>query len=221
MGPKLILVFIFICSSNHAQNNFKQFSHLVEDIICLDKINNNRITLFQPDDNIFKHHSFINLSGQAIIGSVFAAGFSILPLAATVANAWGSDGTRTSRATLGVALSILTISSYVFGSAVGVHLIAKSENTELSFWGTVGYSAIGGGAGIVLLAILASQYETIPGGGAIVIFFPLIGSMVYASFISDWPQENQKISFYKNNISHKDLIEQTKLFNIELLRIKL
>lgn len=171
-----------------------------------------------PDNIAAKKHSFLNLSGQALVGSAFAVGFSVLPLAATWANIWGSDGTPVTQTTL----EIQTLSSYLFGSAVGVHLVAKSENSVLSFWKTFGYSAIGGGVGIILIAILASQYETIPGtGGLIVALCPIIGSMVYASFISDWYQESQDVTFAKTLKSHKDLFEQTKLFDIELLRIKL
>ena len=218
MRAILVLSFVILCSSILAQNSCKPISHLLAEIKYLDKINNCQIILFETDKPVSKKYSFLNLSGQAIVGSVFAVGFSILPLAASWANAGGSDGTPVSQTALG----ILTVSSYIFGSAIGVRLIAKSKNSELSFWGTVGYSAIGGGVGVILLSILASQYKTIPGAdGVIVALCPIIGSMVYASFISDWPQENQEVSFTKTSISHKDIIEQTKLFNMELLRIKL
>ncbi len=214
-------MFIFICSLNFAQNNFKPVCRLATDIKYSDNYNETHIIYFHPEEIVRKNYSFLNLSGQAILGSAFAVGFSILPLTAGLANSMGSDGTPTSRAVLGVTLGIITLSSYMFGSAVGVHLVAKSQNPALSFWGTVGYSAIGFGAGIALLAILASQYETIPCGGGIVLFFPIISSMVYASFISDWPKENENISFSKFNLSHKDIIERTKLLNLELFRIKL
>jgi len=214
----LILLMVILCSIVPAQNSCKPIGYLNAEIKYFDKNNNSNIVLFGTDKIVTQKHSFLNLSGQAIVGSAFAVGFSILPLAATWANAWGSDGTPVSQTALG----ILTISSYLFGSAVGVHLVAKSENGELSLWKTFGYSAIGGGVGVVLVAILASQYETIPGaGGVIVALCPVIGSMVYASFISDWPQDNQKVSFAKTTLSHKDFIEQTKLFNLELFRIKL
>lgn len=215
----LVLISVILCSNVLAQNSYRPIGHLISEIKYFDKSSNSNIILFESDKTVSKKHSFLNISGQAIVGSAFAVGFSILPLAATWANAWGSDGTPASQTALG----ILTVSSYLFGSAVGVHLVAKSENSELSLWKTFGYSAIGGGVGVLLVSILASQYETIPGaGGVIVALCPIIGSMVYASFISDWPQDNQKVlSIDKNSYSHKDLVEQTKLFNIELLRIKL
>jgi hypothetical protein len=213
----LILMSVILCSNILAQNCYKPIGHLMFEIKYFDKSSNSHIVLFESDKTVSQKHSFLNLSGQAFVGSAFAVGFSILPLAAAWANAWGSDGTTASQTALG----ILTISSYLFGSAVGVHLVAKSENSELSLWKTFGYSAIGGGVGAILVAILASQYETIPGaGGVIVALCPIIGSMVYTSFISDWPQDNQKVSFAKTSLSHKDFIDQTKLFNIELLRIK-
>jgi hypothetical protein len=214
----LILLSVIFCSIVPAQNICRPIGYLKAEIKYFDKNNNSHIILFETDKTVTHKHSFLNLSGQAIVGSTFAVGFSILPLTAAWANAWGSDGTPASQTALG----ILTVSSYLFGSAVGVHLVAKSENPELSLWKTFGYSAIGGGVGVVLVAIFASQYETIPGAGDVIVALcPIIGSMVYASFISDWPQEYQEVSFAKTSILHKDIIDQTKLFNIELLRIKL
>lgn len=218
MRSILILISVIVCSNIFAQDSYQSIGHLKSEINYFCKIDNSRIVLFESDKTISQKHSILNLSGQALVGSTFAVGFSILPLAAMWANAWGSDGTPASQTAIG----ILTLSSYLFGSAVGVHLVAKSENPELSLWKTFGYSAIGGGTGIILLSILASQYETIPGAGDVIVALcPIIGSMVYTSFIADWPQDYQKVSFIKTNLSHKDIIEQTKLFDIELLRIKL
>jgi len=173
---------------------------------------------YQKDKVSANSYSFINLSGQAVVGSASEVVFSILPLAIAWNNALSGKSTPASQ----TALLILTLASYTFGAAVGVHLIAKIENPNLSLLSTFGYSAIGTGAGIVLASILASQYTTIPvAGGVIIALCPVIGSMLYASFISDWPDDNPAMSFYKNNIAHKNLVDRTKLFNMEILRIRL
>ncbi len=219
LKSKLFLLLVFMCSSIIAQNNFKSLRQFETDTTTL-HYNNSTSTIicFVPDNIVSHKYSFINLTGQALVGSALAVGFSILPSSVAFISALSGKSTEISQATLG----ILTISSYLFGSAVGVHWVAKSQNSKLSFWGTVGYSAIGGGFGAILTTILASHYTTIPAfGGIIVALCPIIGSMIYASFISDWPQEPQKISFVKNNLTQNDIFEQSKLFNIELFRIKL
>ena len=45
--------------------------------------------------------------------------------------------------------------------------------------------------------------------------------MIYASFISEWPSESQNVALQKNILAHKDLINQSKIIDLELLRIKL
>lgn len=216
MKPNIVLFVFFVCSNIVAQNNYKSISQLTAEIKFFDNINDTHITLFQHNKIDSQKHSIINLSGQLVVGSALAVGFSILPFSLGFAAAWSGNETGA-----GIS-SILAISSYLFGAGVGVHWIAKLENPELSFWNTVGYSAIGGGVNALLFTILSTQYTTIPEvGGTIAALCPVIGSMFYASVISDWPKETRETSFYKNILSHKDLIEQTKLFNVELLRIKM
>jgi len=219
MRSKLFLILVFICSSIIAQNNFKSLRQIETDTNTLHYYEStSTVTCFVPDNVVSHKYSFINLSGQALVGSALAVGLSILPFSAAIGSALSGESTETSTTALG----ILTISSYLFGAAVGVHWVAKSQNSKLSFWGTVGYSVIGGGVGAILATVLASQYRRIPAfGGIIVALSPIIGSMIYASFISDWPQEPQKVSFVKNSLNQKDLFEHSKLFNIELFRIKL
>ena len=211
-------ILLFLFSSIIAQNESDQFIQCKIGMKSTDAFAYNRFTLVYQDNILTEHHSFLNLSGQALVGSTLAMGFSILPLGAGVADALSRNSTKGSQTALG----ILAISSYLFGAAVGVYWIASYENPNLSFWGTVGYSAIGGSVGVVLVSILATNYTTIPTIGAIIVALtPLIGSMVYASFISDWPVKIQSNSFYKNSLSHKDLVEQSQIINIELLKIKL
>jgi len=207
-----------MCSSIFAQTNFITLRQIETEMNSLN--NNTNSTIFFVPDNVVAHkYSFLNLSGQALTGSALAIAFAIPPFTVAWARALGMAQSSKS---LDTALGILTLASYTFGSAVGVHWVAKSQNSKLSFWGTVGYSVIGSGVGAVLLAVLASRYETIPEfGGSIAALCPIIASMIYASFISDWPQEPQKISFAENSLTQKDLFEYSKLFNIELFRVKL
>ena len=174
-------------------------------------------SISKSDNLSSNNYSFINLAGQAVVGSVLAVGFFIPPMSASFVSSFGENNEP-----LPAALAVLAFSSYVFGAGVGVYWVAKSENQKLSFWKTVGYSAIGSGVSIIMFSILANNYTKIPAvGGTIAALFPVIGAMLYASFISDWPQEPQKISFVKNNFTFNDIFEHSKLFNIELFRIKL
>lgn len=213
----LIWILIFSYAGIFAQVESDNFMRLKFKMKLNETYISNRLTITQQDNLSSRHHTFLNLSGQFLAGSSLAIGFSILPVSAGFADAWSGKSTNVSQTAWG----ILIISSYLFGAAVGVHWIASYENPNLSFWGTVGYSAIGGGVGSIILSILAVNYKTIPPFGAVVVALtPVIGSMVYASFISDWPDESKEMSFDKIIGSHKDLIEQTKIFDIELLKIE-
>uniref|UniRef100_A0A832LK16 Uncharacterized protein n=1 Tax=Ignavibacterium album TaxID=591197 RepID=A0A832LK16_9BACT len=215
---RFIAILLFSFASIFAQNESNQFAQLKIRIKSNDTYAYNHFTVIQQDNISSQHYSFLNLTGQALVGSTLAIVFSIPPISAGFADAWSGKSNDASQ----TALEILAISSYLFGAAVGVHWIASYENPNLSFWGTFGYSTIGGSVGAVLVSILATNYTTIPTVGVIIVALThIIGAMIYASFISDWPNESQEISFHKINISHKDLIEQTKIINLELLRIKL
>jgi hypothetical protein len=215
---RFIAILLFSFASIFAQNESNQFAQLKIRMKSNDTYAYNHFTVIQQDNISSQHYSFLNLTGQALVGSTLAIVFSIPPISAGFADAWSGKSNDASQTALG----ILAISSYLFGAAVGVHWIASYENPNLSFWGTVGYSTIGGSVGAVLVSILATNYTTVPTVGVIIVALtPIIGAMIYASFISDWPIESKEISFHKINISHKDLIEQTKIINLELLRIKL
>ena len=213
----LIIILLFNFSNLFAQKDYMSVHQAGAKTTYSDNMNSSDSSLFQMNKSPKNKHSILNLCLQPVVGSGFAVIFSFLPLGATFANAWGNDRTTVSQTAWG----ILTISAYLFGSATGVYLVAKYENPELSLWETFGYSAIGGGVSALTFAILASQYKTLPGIAAVAAFFPVISSMIYASFISDWPQENQKISFDKKYIFHKDLIEQSEIIHIEILRIRI
>ena len=215
---RLILILLFSFASIFGQVESNDIIHLKLGMKSNETYASNRFTITQQDKISPQHYSFLNLSGQVLLGSTLAVGFSLLPLSAGFADALSGKSTTTSQTALG----ILAISSYLFGATVGVHWIASYENPNLSFWGTAGYSAIGGGVGTIIVSILAANYTTVPTIVVIIVALtPIIGSMIYASLISDWPNENQEMSFHKINFSHKDLVEQTTIVKLELLRIKL
>jgi len=214
----MMIIFVLTFSNVFPQNEFSSFTNHKLAFEFTDKNYSSHFSFDQSDKLVSHKYSFINLAGQALVGSALAVGFFIPTLTVAVGVTWGKNINES----LQTALGIFTFSSYIFGAAVGVYWVAKSENPKLSFWKTVGYSAIGAGVGVVIVSILATQFRRIPTvGGSIAALFPIIGAMVYASFISDWPQSNEKVYFYKDNFLHKDLVEQSKLFNIELFRIQL
>lgn len=177
-----------------------------------------------PADQIaVQKHSFLNLAGQAVLGQVLAVGFAAIPAYLTIASAFIEEDNGAVDARIGIAaLFGLTIFAYSVGAATGVHWIAKAENPNHSFWGTVGYAAIGVGASSVLYAVLMTQQQKISGVGAVAIMiFPIISAMLYTSYIANWPSVPQSVSVHNKILCHRDLVGRSKLCNIELLRITL
>jgi len=161
------------------------------------------------------HHSEGNVFGQAFLGPIIGMGFSFLPGLLLYTGAGDEPVDQ-------IGIGSIFISSYLLGAAAGVYWIAKAENPEVSYWGTAAFSALGGGAGALLAWALAENYHTFPGYGFILVgLCPVIGSILYTTLIADWPQANRTTSLLRNKYMHKDLVEQSKLLNIELLRIKL
>jgi len=166
-------------------------------------------------ENTDNEHSFFNVTGQLVIGSVLSVGFSIIPLSVAIGDAW--SGNRTLHGTLA---GILVIPSYLFGAAVGAHWIASYENPDVSVWETLKYSFLGGCFSAVLLLYLANSYTTIPeAGGAVAFFSPVIASVIYTTQIAEWKSSDDIIS--KKYYYHKDFLEQDKIFEIMLLKVAL
>ncbi len=170
----LILFFSFIYINTFAQNKFNRISPIGSRTNLAIDLDSNYI----PGDSVIPNkYSAINLTGQLLAGSALAFIFTVPSMTAVFYNAWSGLGSKESQALL----SAIGITSYLICSATGVYWVAKSGNSELSYWGSVGYSAIGGGVSAILASILASKYTTIPGAGAFIIALcPVISSMVYA-----------------------------------------
>ncbi|MDR3626259.1 MAG: hypothetical protein P4L45_05475 [Ignavibacteriaceae bacterium] len=215
---KLVIFIIFSVTSILAQTNHLSFSLLKNETIFANNTGDNYNKLLLSDNSSHHNYSIINLTGQAVVGSALAVGFSILPLYADFVNSWSGHSSDVSQ----TSFAVLVISSYLFGAATGVYSIAKSQNSKLSYWGTVGYSAIGGGASIIIASALSLKYKTLPGAGGVIIFLcPIISSMLYASLISDWPQQNTNLSYSKKIFTLNDLYNSTNIFNIELIHLNL
>ena len=221
MDIKILKFFVFILfsvTSILAQTNPLSFNLLKNEMIFANNMDYNYNKLLLSDSSVRHNYTVLNLAGQAVVGSALAVGFSILPLYADFVNSWSGHSSDVSD----VSFAVLCISSYLFGAATGVYSIAKYQNPKLSYWRTVEFSAIGGGAGAIIAAVLASKYTTLPGAGGTIIFLcPIISSMLYASLISDWPQQNTNLSYSRKIFTLSDLYNSTNIFNIELIHLNL
>jgi hypothetical protein len=175
-------------------------------------------------DNYRVHHSGINITAQVVVGEGMAIGLSIIPFSLGFVSAFNGSDSKT----VSDILSIVGISAYIVGTATGVHWIAHIENKGHSYWKTVMFSTIGAGVGAALSGILALKYTTIPDAGVTIIMLcPLAGSLVYSLAYADWPQQNPPTIEYKklemNNkaLSFKDLVDQSQIIKINILRIDL
>lgn len=176
----------------------------------------NRFTSVQTNtiDNVRQSHSIHNVVLQGIVGAASSVLFFFPPAALTIHVAWNDYDPF-----LGAALGVLTLSSFVFGNGVGVYLISNVENRKIRFWKVVEYSFIGAAAGATIIAIASTEYQTIPAEyGIAAALCPLFSSILYTTFIADWP--NTFVDYPANNEvhSHKDLINHSKVFDLELLR---
>jgi len=217
----LLVFFIIICSAAYAQLSFNgsdQFEReLIQSINLQDSSNSLLIKNTLPHK-----HSFGNSVGQYFTGTVLSVIFPLPSLLAAFTEAMKTHGKSSGEE----GLLALSLAAYLFGAGTGVYWVAHAQNRDLSYWGTIACAAAGGAVGTGLIGILATQYRTIPTWQAIIVFTtPVMGSMIYAGYFSDWPEESTLTSeilhIQKNILSHKDFIEQEKLFNIELLQIRL
>ncbi|NWF90095.1 MAG: hypothetical protein HXY50_11630 [Ignavibacteriaceae bacterium] len=158
-------------------------------------------------------HSAGNILAQAFLGFVVGGGLAIIPFSATIVDQ-GDNNKK-----LNTNLIILSVLSYTGGVSLGVHWAAKAENPNHSFWLTHVSSllSLGIGTAIAFSGIEEPPYVT----SVIAGLSPIIGSIIYSTSIADWPDESKNITFQAKILSHKDLVNSSKMFEIELLRIGL
>lgn len=184
--------------------NFKVLSH--------ENSNYSQKHIFFSDSIVAGKHSLGNVFGQAFAGLLCGAGFSVIPFL-TVSSKLGSNE-KPNETPL-----IITITAFTLGSALGVHWAAKSENPKNSYFGSAIASVLGMGIGVGLVysGIEDPPYVTT----VIAALSPIIGSIIYSTAIADWPDENPNITFQPKILSHKDLINNSKVFELEIFKIGL
>ncbi len=157
------------------------------------------------------HYSKLNLLGQTVAGYGLGIGLASLPI--YLRDASGSNNQQ------GFAISAMIF--YVVGSAVGVYSISQFENKELSFWGTLGYSALGGVVGLSIAIITFDQSNSSSNSVLLALILPTFSAMIYSTFISDCPKERPTSEIINSFNTHQHLIQHSKLFDMELIRIRL
>ncbi len=115
---------------------------------------------------------------------------------------------------------------YTFGNAAGVYLVAKNGEKKVTFGETFLASAFGAGVGMAIYLSIDDYNED-----RIFAYSPLIlpglVSIIYANIIADDKLENgynygNSINKYEQNnfgLTHKDLINSQKLFEVNIFRI--
>ncbi len=207
----MFLVFVFLF---YSINIFAQYrsDYNLSNFNYINATNKYKATKNYLPINIENKYSALNLAGQNAAG--LACGFAFAMPSYLLANTEKIRNTDTR-----TDLIIFSLLSYVVGSATGVVLVANIENPKISFWDTFGYSAIGGALGILTLTSTFDGRDISPGAFLLTLVLPTFGSMIYSAFVSDWPDDVYNVSYTIKIETHKDLIEHTKLFNIELIRI--
>lgn len=210
------IIFILITSSATFAQTDTSIWRNSNSIINYNDTYNYKSLSFSLNKEARRAHSPGNIIAQFLVGSVMGPAFAFFPAIGLVVNAFSNHGTVFG----GAALGILTISSYIFGAGVGTYWVADSENPELPFWSSIGYSALGGGMGVVILALFSIGNNTIPAEGTVAaLLCPTIGSMIYTTSLADWSNERKALNFNRHNSTLHYIVEQTKLFNVELMRI--
>ena len=163
------------------------------------------------DKNNQQKHSALNLFAQEVVGVASGIGLALPSYYLSKVDRLAANGKEN--------LTIFSFISYVIGSGVGVYLIADLENPNISFWETIGYAIIGGGTSFLILNATFDERNILPIGIISFLILPTLSSMIYASYIADW--NNEINTSIKNNAlkNHSYLVENSKLFNVELWRV--
>lgn len=173
---------------------------------------------------ISRRHSFWNNTKQVVYGFSLGTILALPPAIINAVNMLGEgDVLNEKNYTQRTNLIVLTVTAYVVGNGVGVYAAAKGENSSLSFWGTMGYSVLGGGMGVVLASTLSTVQEPIPTVWKVIIALtPLVGAMSYTNVIADW--ENSPQSHSLGNVgseyTHGNIIKRSNLFQMKVLQIE-
>ncbi len=164
-------------------------------------------------------YSSSNALGQIFLTPLSAAIFALPAVTSLNDNGGGMTGAHGPQD----GKIILSYTLYVIGSAVGAFTIAQMENDGLSFWKTLGASAIGGGIGTVTILITSVMSET-NNLYLLALFPPVIASVAYTLGIADFTPvtntPNPETSLEQKLKSQRDLINFGSV-KVELVRINL
>ncbi len=173
------------------------------------------------------HHSEINVGGQVIVGGAMGLASAFIPFGV----AFVASFSETADKSVEDFWTAVAISAYAFGTATGVHIVAKAENKNHSFWKTVMYSEFGAlvasGAVIVVKSINNNNTFANHQGGVLILIMPVACSLIYSLAYADWPQQNLSTANCRNfeisnkALSLKDLVDQSQIIKINLFRISL
>ena len=167
--------------------------------------------------------TFFNICGQITAGITTAAVVTAPVVYSAVLVAFSGSGKTTRSYNIGI--RTLFITSFIFGTALGVDWIASIENPDNSLLKTLGYSAVGGAAGVLLLMLLASQNTTLPPEGVVLaILLPVTSSVIYTTSIADWPDNGKKEiknTLTVNKYRYRRLVDESMLLKIKIFEIRL
>lgn len=182
------------------------------------EIKNNNLT--EEDYN----YNYVGYSSSNALGQIFLTPLSAVVFALpVVASLSDNGGGMTSPHGPQDGKIILSYTLYVIGAAVGASTIAQMENDGLSFWKTLGASAVGGGIGTVTYLITSVMDEN-SNLYMLALFPPVIASLAYtlgmAEFTPVTNTPNPDTSSEQEIKSQQDLIN-FGLVKLELVRINL
>jgi hypothetical protein len=205
---RIILILAILTSVTHSQvDSFKIKTEMLQSKISYPLPSSDSSKILR------KQHSALNIAGQAVLAPVMGCVCGFIPLCATFAAAWSGEDVYS---WFGV-----TAVSYVLGVSLGVKWIGRIENKNLSYWQTVYYSALGGVAGGAATFGIARTVNRKAGGATAIAFLTssVIGAIVYSTSIAEWNPKAGEISSPDKISSQKEIIERTKLFDIDLLKV--
>lgn len=201
---------LFLISNNvFAQKYYLDNNHHIN---FYNELHNYQNTKYYSTKNISHHYSALNLLGQNLAGYAVGVGLALPSYYLSKTNNLAGSDDKTN-------FIIFSLISYIVGSATGVYCVANMENPKISYWETLGYSTVAGAIGIAILTSTFDGDSISPIGVIITLAFPTISAMIYTSYVADWPIKKNEVGFQYKTWTHKDLIEYSKIFNMELFRM--
>jgi hypothetical protein len=221
---KYVIILVLLMISSLSAQNFTNFRAEKIGISYAQHQASDNLSQQNFQRAISSRHSFWGNAKQVAFGLSLGTVLALPPAIINAVNTLG-EGDVLSEKNFApqTTLIVLTVTVYVVGNGVGVYAAAKGENPSLSFWKTMGYSVLGGGTGVLLASTLSSIQEPIPTVWKVVIALtPLMGAMTYTNFIADWESSTQSRSHGNvgGEYTHSNIIERSKLFQMNLLQIE-